>query len=234
MNQARFFKLQQVLNRRQPDLTVITDNVHKSRNLSAIVRTCDAVGIHQIHSARPMDGYGTHHGTAKGSHRWLGVNIYDEVSTPIQQLQQQGFKVIAATFSDRAVDYRKIDFTQPCALLLGAELEGVSAEAAELADEHVIVPMMGMVSSFNVSVAAAIILAEAQRQRDEKGLYDQCRLDTITYQKTLFEWAQPKVAEFCQQRQLPYPELDDEGDVADASNWHKQVLEASIGTETNK
>lgn len=230
MNQVRFLKLQQVLSRRQPDLTVITDNVHKSRNLSAIVRTCDAVGIHQVHSARPMDGYGTHHGTAKGSHRWVGVSIYEDVQTPIQQLHQQGFQVIAATFSDRAVDYRQIDFTQPCALLLGAELEGVSAEAAELADAHVTVPMMGMVSSFNVSVAAAIILAEAQRQRDEKGLYDQCRLSPETYQKTLFEWAQPKVAEFCQQRQLPYPALDDEGDVAEGSHWHKQVQETKTVT----
>lgn len=230
MNQARFLKLQQVLSRRQPDLTVITDNVHKSRNLSAIVRTCDAVGIHQIHSARPMDGYGTHHGTAKGSHRWVGVTIYDEVQTPIQRLQQQGFQVVAATFSERAVDYRTIDFTQPCALLLGAELEGVSAEAAEMADAHVTVPMMGMVSSFNVSVAAAIILAEAQRQRDEKGLYDHCRLTEETYQRTLFEWAQPKVAAFCQQRQLPYPALDDEGDVADGSDWYQQVREIEVSS----
>lgn len=230
MNQARFLKLQQVLSRRQPDLTVITDNVHKSRNLSAIVRTCDAVGIHQIHSARPMDGYGTHHGTAKGSHRWVGVTIYDEVQTPIQRLQQQGFQVVAATFSERAVDYRTIDFTQPCALLLGAELEGVSAEAAEMADAHVTVPMMGMVSSFNVSVAAAIILAEAQRQRDEKGLYYHCRLTEETYQRTLFEWAQPKVAAFCQQRQLPYPALDDEGDVADGSDWYQQVREIEVSS----
>lgn len=223
MTPERFAKIKAVLNRRQPDLAVITDNVHKPRNLSAIVRTCDAVGIPHVHSAEPDGGYGTYHGTAKGSHRWVGVSIYDTIETPISQLKEQGFKVYAATLSDKAVDYRTLDYTQPCAILLGAEKDGVSNKAAELSDEHIIVPMMGMVESFNVSVAAAIILAEAQRQRSESNMYDESRMDAALYEKTLFEWAQPEITRFCRDRRLDYPELGEDGEVVELSQWYQTV-----------
>jgi len=219
----RFAKIKAVLNRRQPDLTVITDNVHKSRNLSAIVRTCDAVGIPHVHSADPDDGYGTYHGTAKGSHSWVKVHLYEGVDKPIKKLQAEGFKVYAATFTDRVVDYRQLDYTQPCAILMGAEKFGVSDTAAELADEHIMIPMMGMVESYNVSVAAAIILAEAQRQRAEAGLYDESRMDPQEYETTLFEWAQPKIAQFCKERNLDYPPLAEDGDIENPSEWYQSV-----------
>ena len=225
MTPERFAKIKEVLNRRQPDLTVITDNVHKSRNLSAIVRTCDAVGISHVHSADPDDGFGTYHGTAKGSHRWVNVSIHEGVEKPIRMLQEQGFKVYAATLTDRAVDYRTLDYTQPCAILLGAEKFGVSDTAADLADEHIIVPMMGMVESFNVSVAGAIILAEAQRQRSLANMYDESRMDPQEYQKTLFEWAQPQIARFCQERRLAYPELAEDGEIVEPSKWYQEVRE---------
>ncbi len=225
MSPERFAKIKEVLNRRQPDLTVITDNVHKSRNLSAIVRTCDAVGISHVHSADPDDGFGTHHGTAKGSHRWVKVSIYEGVEKPISLLQSQGFKVYAATLSDRAVDYRTLDYTQPSAILLGAEKWGVSETAVDMADEHIIVPMMGMVESYNVSVAGAIILAEAQRQRDLAGLYNESRMDSELYEKTLFEWAQPQIAQFCKDRRLAYPELTEDGDIVNPSEWYRMVRE---------
>lgn len=223
MSPERFIKIKEVLNRRQPDLTVITDNVHKPRNLSAIVRTCDAVGVPYVHSADPDGGYGTYHGTAKGSHSWVKVHLYEGVESPIKTLQAEGFKVYAATFTDRAVDYRELDYTQPCAILMGAEKFGVSDTAAELADEHIMIPMMGMVESFNVSVAAAIILSEAQRQRVDAGLYNESRMDVDEYQTTLFEWAQPKIAQYCKERHLEYPPLTEEGDIENPSEWYQSV-----------
>jgi len=122
-------------------------------------------------------------------------------------------KVYAAHLSEVAVDYRAVDFTQPCCLLLGAEKEGVSAEGAELADGHVIIPMFGLGASLNVSVAAAVILFEAQRQRLAAGLYEQPRLPEAEIRRTLVEWLHPRIAERCRNEGRPYPELDEDGAV---------------------
>ena len=73
------------------------------------------------------------------------------------------------------------------------------------------IPLDGMVASLNVSVAAAVILFEAQRQRKEAGLYQKNRLDDNTYNKLLFEFSYPDVAKHCQESGLSYPALDKEG-----------------------
>ncbi len=217
MTPERYRKLVAVLNRRQPDLTVITDHVHKGQNLSAIIRTCDAVGIQRIHAVYETGRFGVHTGTAMGSHKWVETAIYSSVVEPVATLQQQGFQVVAANLGDNAVDYRAVDYTKPTALLLGAEKEGVSDAAKAMADHQVIIPMMGMVASFNVSVACAVILAEAQRQRELAGLYSHRRLPDDAFNQYLFEWCQPVVARYCRHKGLPYPPLTDEGDIADVS-----------------
>ncbi len=223
MTPARYAKLRQVLDRRQPDLTVIADEVHKGRNLSAIVRTCDAVGIHQIHGVVPRKGYRAYRGTALGSHKWVETCLHERVDEPIGQLQQQGFQVVAAHLSDTAQDFREVDYTRPTALLMGTEKEGVSRAALEQADLHVTIPMVGMVESYNVSVACAIILVEAQRQRQLAGMYEQPRIDDELYQRLLFQWGQPVVTQYCDERGLDYPPLDEEGEIIEPAAWYKKV-----------
>ncbi len=223
MTHQRLQRFQQTLDRRQPDLTVITDQIHKARNLAAIVRTCDAVGIGRIHITEPKDGYSTCKGTAMGSTRWVETVLHDNVLDGMQLLKQQGMTVFAATLSDEAVDFCDVDYTGPCAILLGAEKNGVSTEAASYADQHIVIPMQGMVESYNVSVAAAIVLTEVRRQRQQKGLYDQRRVMPDEYQRILFRWAQPKVAQWCDANSVSYPELDDEGSILSASQWYASV-----------
>lgn len=109
------------------------------------------------------------------------------------------------------MDYRAWDFTRPTALLLGAERLGVSRPAALLADAHLTIPMRGLVTSLNVSVAAAVILYEAARQREAAGCYDHPRLDAATRERLLFEWSYPAVARHCRAHGLPYPALDAQG-----------------------
>jgi len=215
MTPERYQKIISVLHRRQPDLTVITDQVHKGQNLSAIIRTCDAVGIHRVHAVYQDGGYRPHTGTALGSHKWVETRVHRSIGQPIGLLQQQGFQVLAAHFDENAVDYRSVDYTKPTALLFGAEKWGVSEQATAQADGTIVVPMLGMVESYNVSVACAIILAEAQRQREKAGLYNERCLPDDEYDKLLFEWCQPVVAKYCVRHGLPYPELNEEGDVAD-------------------
>lgn len=219
MTPQRFSKIRQVLNQRQPDLTVITDKVHKGRNLAAIVRTCDAVGIDTVHSVVEEGQYRTYRGTASGSHKWVYTHRYLDLETPIKQLKAQGFQIIAAHVSDTVCDYRQVDYCRPTALLLGTERFGLDEHALAQADQHITIPMLGMVESYNVSVACAIILAEAQLQRTDAGLYAKPRLTAELYASRFFQWAHPKVASYCEKHAYEYPAVDAEGEIVNPSIW---------------
>jgi tRNA (guanosine-2'-O-)-methyltransferase len=222
MTQERFERVVEVLNLRQPDLTVVSDSVHKGQNLSAIVRTCDAVGIMRVHSALDEATFRAHTGTTMGTHKWVESIVYQDVSEPLEKLKSNNYQIVAADISGDTVDYRQVDFTRPTALLLGAEKYGISERAGEFIDQRITVPMLGMVESFNVSVACAIILAEARRQRENAGFYAQRRLPEAQYERLLFEWTQPLLAAYCKKHNLAYPALNTAGDIADA-NWRDRL-----------
>lgn len=215
MTPERFQKLQRVLTARQPDLTVLMENVHKSHNIAAVMRTCDAVGTFEAHAVSAQAEIPRHHMVSGGTRRYVRLKLHDDISAACHELRTGGHQILAAHLSDKAIDYRELDYTQPTALLLGSELWGVSGIAAEQADDHVMIPMSGMVTSLNVSVAAAILLYEARRQREEAGLYEVSRLPEHVFDKTLFEWAHPQIAMRCREQQLPYPSLTEDGDLAE-------------------
>lgn len=223
MTPERYYKFREILNRRQPDLSVLTDQVHKQHNLSAVIRTCDAVGIHDIHLTQPGRGVRRHKYHSKGSSQWVEMHSHASIEAGASYLKQQGFKLYAAHFSEHSMPYYEADFTIPSAIILGAEKDGVSPEGAELADQHIIIPMNGMVSSLNVSVAAAIILVEAQRQRQLSGLYDTVRLPAEKYNKTLFRWGYPELARYCDERSLDYPGIDDNGQLLNPVDWYNSI-----------
>jgi tRNA (guanosine-2'-O-)-methyltransferase len=225
MTPERFAKLKAVLDRRQPDLTVLAEDVHKSHNIAAILRTCDAVGVTELHFVSRGGEFARHRMISGGSRKWLRTRRHEGIAEAIAQLRSLSFQVVAAHFSDISADYRSWDFTRPTALLLGAELLGVSERAAALADRHVFIPMRGLVASLNVSVAAAVILYEAARQREAAGLYDRCRLDATTYREMLFEWSYPAAARHCRAKGIPYPDLDAEGFIA------RRTLAASLRSQ---
>ena len=135
------------------------------------------------------------------------------VQDAIRHVRELGCRVYAAHLSDNAVDYRDVDYSNPCAVLFGAEKKGVSNDALALVDREISIPMYGMTESFNVSVACALILMEGRRQREGRGLYDACRLEPAEYNRLMVEWGQPYVARFCRAKGIPYPVLDDNGDV---------------------
>lgn len=213
MNSRRFHRLRTVLARRQPDLTVLLENVHKPHNFSAVVRTADAVGIWEAHAVVPEGGLPLHHLAAGGSKRWVRVHVHSELEQALAALPADSFQLLAAHPSEGAVDYRDIDFTRPTAVLFGQEKDGLSPQALAAANRLVRIPMEGMVASLNVSVAAALILFEAQRQRREAGLYEECRLDPQLVERTLFEWAYPEIARVCAERGADYPELSADGEI---------------------
>ena len=202
-----------VLARRQPDLTVVLENVHKPHNFSAVVRTADAVGIWEVHAVVPEGGLPMHHLTSGGSRRWVNVRVHDDLDGALAAVGPTDSQLLAAHPSRGAVDFRDVDFTRPTAVLFGQEKDGLTERALAAVDRRVVIPMEGMVASLNVSVAAALVLFEAQRQRSAAGLYDTSRLEPELFERTLFEWCHPKIAAYCRERSLDYPQLDADGEI---------------------
>jgi tRNA (guanosine-2'-O-)-methyltransferase len=169
------------------------------------------VGINEVHAVPGEEGVAVHWNTSQGAEKWVGVRRHANLGDACRHLRGAGFQLIAAHLSDAAVDYREIDYTRPTALVVGTELWGVSEAALAETDHEIVIPMKGMTQSLNVSVACAIVLYEALRQRDAAGLYDARRLDGDVHRRQRFEWLHPKVARFCRERGLDYPEMDAEG-----------------------
>ncbi len=215
MTPERYQRILAVLNHRQPDLTVLVDGVHKPHNLSAIQRTCDAVGCLQVHAVASERPFKVRRGIARSSEKWVEAVSHKSIDSAIDHLQGRGFRIVAAHFSDRTIDYRDEDYTQPIAVLMGTEKYGVSDQALERVDGEIIVPMQGMVASLNVSVAAAIILYEAQRQRQNAGLYAAPRLSDADIRERLFRWGYPRLVPRYEALGLPFPRLDDQGEILD-------------------
>jgi len=211
MTPDRFNKLKTILARRQPDLTVLTDNIHKPHNIAAVLRTCDAVGVHKIHAISSDGKMRGHHMVSGGSRRWINIAFHNDEANAVTNLRQENWQLVAAHPTNSSIDYRAVDYTKKTAILLGSELEGLKSKLIEEADLKVVIPMEGMVASLNVSVAAALILYEAQRQRSKANLYQNSRLAPEEYDTTLFEWAYPEIAERCRKHTIPYPSLNEDG-----------------------
>lgn len=228
MTPERLARINTMLDKRQPDLTVCMEGVHKAHNLAAVVRTCDAIGVSDVHAVWKSEEAEVRGGSAAGSQNWLNVHNHYKTADAIAELKAQGMQVLVTNLSDSAVDFREIDYTKPTAIILGQEKFGASAEALALADQDIVIPMVGMVQSLNVSVACSVVLYEAQRQRVAAGLYDSPRLSNERRQRTLFEGGHPIFAEACQRKGLPYPEIDEAGQiVANEAWWQKMQMDKS-------
>jgi tRNA (guanosine-2'-O-)-methyltransferase len=221
MNQERYQRIQQVLKSRQPDLTLCLEAVHKPNNVSAIIRSADATGVHKIHAVWPDPKMRTLSHTSAGARNWVDVATHESIDDAVVELKSQNMQILATHLSDSAVDYREIDYTKPTAILLGGEKHGISSHALSLADQDIIIPMVGMVQSLNVSVASALILYEAQRQRQIAGFYDrdQSALPQEVIHRTLFERGHPVLAKVAKKKDLPYPPLDSMGQIEASAEW---------------
>lgn len=222
MNLQRYARICEMLARRQPDLTVCMEQVHKPHNVSAIVRTADAVGVHEVHAVWPNNHMQTTVSSAAGSNSWVTVKTHLTIADAVSQLKESGMQILATHLSDKAVDFREIDYTRPTCILMGQEKTGITQEALDLADRDIIIPMIGMVQSLNVSVASALILYEAQRQRQNAGMYerDNSMLPEDEQQRLLFEGGYPVLARVAKQKKLPYPHVNAQGEIeADAAWW---------------
>jgi len=228
MTPERFQCLTASLNRRQTDLSLLMEDVHKPRNFAAILRSCDAVGVLDAHAVTPGGVGFRRPKAAAGALRWLRIHRHKTFTEASEALRSQGMQLVAAHPDEGSIDFRDYDYTQPTALVMGSELRGLSQEALDSVDTCIRIPMMGMVASLNVATSASLILYEAQRQREQAGMYNHCRLPVDEYQQLLFEYAWPKIARRYRQLGWDYPEVDLEtGDV----DWSKDSYFQASGKD---
>ncbi|KHN89770.1 tRNA guanosine-2'-O-methyltransferase [Pectobacterium actinidiae] len=197
------------------------EQVHKPHNVSAVIRTADAVGVHEIHAIWPTSRMKTLVSSAAGSNSWVQVKTHRNIGDAVGHLKAEGMQVLATNLSEHAVDFREIDYTRPTCILLGQEKTGITAEALKLADRDIIIPMIGMVQSLNVSVASALILYEAQRQRQIAGMYqrEDSPLNEEEQQRLLFEGGYPVLARVAKRKGLPRPHIDHQGQIVADTPW---------------
>lgn len=187
----RVERIQDVLERRQPDLTVVLENVHDPHNVAAVLRSCDAVGAMRIHvtrdlSTKPHKAYSRR---ASGSAaKWVEVREHESLTECYAALREEGLSILATGGGPLAVEMTEMDLTGPLALVLGNEMRGLTDEALAEADGIVTIPMVGMVRSLNISVACAVLLYEVFRQRVAAGMYDHARLSSEQIKQLQMEW----------------------------------------------
>jgi tRNA (guanosine-2'-O-)-methyltransferase len=179
-----------VISRRQPDLTIIMENIHDPHNISAILRSCDAVGMMEVFVINTQDPRKIKLGkkSSASARKWVEVNYFDNVEACAKAVKQKGFSIWATHLSSNAVSLYNLTLSKPTAMAFGNEHEGVSEELLSHADGNFIIPMMGMIPSLNVSVACAVSLYEAQRQRQAAGKYNTPSLSPEMIEKTFQDW----------------------------------------------
>ncbi|GAA0541982.1 TrmH family RNA methyltransferase [Chitinophaga japonensis] len=191
MTPERRERLTAVLNKRQPDLTVVLENVQDPHNISAVMRTCDAVGIQEIYVLNYKIPRHRKWGAKSSSSaaKWLTVHQFSDVGECMAALRKKYNKILTTHLAADAVSLYDIDFTGSVALVFGNEHSGVSEEIRALADGNFLIPQMGIIRSLNISVACAVSIYEALRQKTLAGHYDQPRLPAAQAKELWETWS---------------------------------------------
>jgi tRNA (guanosine-2'-O-)-methyltransferase len=178
MTPERSDRLNFVLNKRQPDLTVVLENVFDPHNISAVMRTCDAVGIQDIYILNnkipPHRKWGEK--SSSSAAKWLTIHQFTDANECFTALRKNYSKIYTTHLSADAVSLHKLNLTESVALVFGNEHSGVSEEIIAMADGNFIIPQVGIIKSLNISVACAVSLYEAFRQKNKAGHYNAAKL----------------------------------------------------------
>ncbi len=182
--------IKKVLSKRQNDIVVVLENVHDPHNVSAVLRTCDAIGILHIyliyHSGQEFPQLGNK--SSGRVRKWMFIHKYTSVEECFTDLKKEGFSIISTHLYNESKSIFEVDLTQKIALVFGNEHEGVSNEIVVGSDTIVLIPQVGFAESLNISVACSICLYEAFRQKDILGHYSSPKLDVSEEKLILEHW----------------------------------------------
>lgn len=190
MTPERFAKLTAVLNKRQPDITVVLENVFDPHNISAVMRSCDAVGVQEIYVLNTKIPRHKKWGAKSSSSaaKWLTVHQFDDLRSCIDAIRSNYKKIFTTHLSSDAKSLHEVDFTESIALVFGNEHSGVTDELLAVADGNFVIPQEGIIQSLNISVACAVTLYEAYRQKQLAGHYETPRLQEDMRTQLNREW----------------------------------------------
>ncbi len=190
MTPERKQKLLTVLNRRQSNLTVVLENVFDPHNVSAVMRTCDSVGIQDMYTINtrvaPVREWGFK--SSSSARKWITMHQFTDVQECFEALRKQYDKIYTTHLADDSMGLYDIDFTQSIALVFGNETFGVSNEVRALADGNFVIPQVGIIQSLNISVACAVSIYEAYRQKKAAGHFNQPSFSDERSTQLLTEW----------------------------------------------
>ena len=189
-SERRLARLESVIRHRQPDLTVVLENIHDPHNVSAVLRSCDASGVSEIQLVYTEEQFPKLGKKSSASaKKWVEHRKFDAVEQCYDTLHHEGFAIYATQLGRKSSSIYDLDLAKKVAFVFGNEHRGVSDAAAKLADGNFMIPMFGMIQSLNVSVACAVALFEAVRQRIEAGRYDSAVFNEKEIKKLLKTWA---------------------------------------------
>ena len=190
MTPERIKRLNDVLDKRQPGLAVLLENVHDPHNISAVMRTCDAVGIQDIYILNTKipkhKAWGAR--SSSSAAKWLTVHQFTDTKECFAAMRKHYDKIYTTHLSTDAVGLHELDLTQKVALVFGNEHGGVSEETIALSDGNFIIPQVGIIKSLNISVACAITVYEAFRQKSIAGHYSQRQLNETDFNSLRSGW----------------------------------------------
>lgn len=190
MTPQRKERLVSVLNKRQTDITVVLENVFDPHNISAVMRSCDAAGLQDIYILNtkipPHKKWGAK--SSSSAAKWLTIHQFEDATECFSSLRKQYSAILTTHLSGDAVDLYSVDLTKSIALVFGNEHSGVSEEIRSLADGNFVIPQVGIIQSLNISVACAVTLYEAFRQKRNADHYNQQKLDGVRYNSLMKEW----------------------------------------------
>lgn len=191
MTPERRNKLENVLHKRQENLTVVMENIFDPHNISAVMRTCESVGIQDIFVLNTKIPLHKKFGERSSSSaaKWLTIHQYDDVEVCFAFLKQKNFNIYTTWLGEGSADMYAIDFTMPTAIVFGNEHSGVSDEIRMLADGNIVIPQVGIIQSLNISVACAVTVYEAFRQKRLAGHYNTSSLSNGRYNEIWDLWS---------------------------------------------
>lgn len=191
MTPERTAALAKALAKRQQDITIVLENVFDPHNISAVMRTCDSVGIQEIFILNSKIPRHKKWGfkSSSGAKKWLTVHEFEQFESCVEALRKRYDRILTTHLSDDAVNLYQVDFTGSIALVFGNEHGGVSQEMVAASDGNFIIPQVGIIKSLNISVACAVTLYEAYRQKTLAGHYDRNNMSETQQQQLMQQWA---------------------------------------------
>ncbi|HSZ85533.1 MAG TPA: RNA methyltransferase [Puia sp.] len=194
MTPERKERITNLLNKRQGNITVVLENVFDPHNISAVMRTCDAIGMQEIYVLNTKIPKHKKWGAKSSSSaaKWLTIHQFTDAEKCFDELRNKYTKIFTTQLETNSISLYEIDFTQSIALVFGNEHDGVGEEIRNLADGNFIIPQVGIIKSLNISVACAVTLYEAFRQKSLAGNYEKRNLPEEQYQALFDQWSNNK------------------------------------------